>query len=46
VTWLWETGPRPPLAVLGANLYVYFSLALLIWMPVSAAVADKALTRR
>ena len=34
--WLWEHGPRPPLALLGANIYVYFSLAFLIWMPASA----------
>jgi alpha-1,2-mannosyltransferase len=46
LTWLWEHGPRPPLAVVGSNLYVWFSLVLLIWTPASAAVADKALTRR
>jgi alpha-1,2-mannosyltransferase len=33
LTWLWENGPRPPLAVVGSNLYVWFSIALLIWMP-------------
>lgn len=33
LTWLWENGPRPPLAVVGSNLYVWFSLALLVWMP-------------
>ena len=42
--------PRPPLELIGANLYVYFSLALLIWTPVgtrrSSAVheTDKILT--
>lgn len=35
--WLWEKGPRPPLAIIGGNLYVYFSLALLIWTPVGTA---------
>lgn len=34
LTWLWEKAPRPPLEVLGANIYVYFSLALLAWMPI------------
>jgi alpha-1,2-mannosyltransferase len=34
VTWLWESSPRPPLALIGSNLYVYFSLALLIWTPI------------
>ncbi len=33
LTWLWEHGPRPPLAIIGSNLYVYFSIALLIWTP-------------
>jgi alpha-1,2-mannosyltransferase len=33
VTWLWENGPRPPLAVVGSNLYVWFGIALLIWLP-------------
>ncbi|GAA2627165.1 glycosyltransferase 87 family protein [Paractinoplanes durhamensis] len=37
VTWLWEKGPRPPLAIIGSNLYVYFSLALLIWTPIGTA---------
>jgi alpha-1,2-mannosyltransferase len=35
--WVWEKRPRPPLELIGANLYVYFSLALLIWMPVNRA---------
>ena len=31
LTWLWERRPRPPLELIGANLY--FSLALLAWTP-------------
>ncbi|GIF21024.1 alpha-1,2-mannosyltransferase [Actinoplanes tereljensis] len=34
LTWLWEKRPRPPLELIGGNLYVYFSLALLIWTPI------------
>ena len=44
LTWLWERGPRPPLEVIGANLYVWFGLALLIWTPLATrppAVADQ-----
>jgi alpha-1,2-mannosyltransferase len=37
VTWLWETAPRPPLEIIGGNLYVWFSLALLAWTPIGAA---------
>jgi alpha-1,2-mannosyltransferase len=33
VTWLWEHAPRPPLALIGSNLYVWFGIALLIWTP-------------
>jgi len=33
LTWLWENRPRPPLELFGGNLYVWFSLALLIWTP-------------
>ncbi|GAA1626541.1 glycosyltransferase 87 family protein [Actinoplanes couchii] len=36
-TWLWETGPRPPLAVVGSNIYVLFSLALLVWTPLGTS---------
>ena len=36
LTWAWELGPRPPLAIIGSNLYVWCSLALLIWMPLGA----------
>jgi alpha-1,2-mannosyltransferase len=38
--WLWEKGPRPPLEILGGNLYVWFSLALLIWTPLTPADAE------
>ncbi|MGX6601774.1 glycosyltransferase 87 family protein [Micromonosporaceae bacterium Da 78-11] len=34
LTWLWENRPRPPLELFGGNLYVWFSLALLIWTPI------------
>ncbi|MEV4275838.1 glycosyltransferase 87 family protein [Actinoplanes xinjiangensis] len=34
VTWLWDKAPRPPLMFLGGNVYVWFSLALLLWTPV------------
>ncbi|MET0424316.1 MAG: glycosyltransferase 87 family protein [Actinoplanes sp.] len=34
LTWLWEKRPRPPVELLGANLYVWFGLALLIWTPI------------
>jgi alpha-1,2-mannosyltransferase len=33
--WVWEKRPRPPLELLGSNIYVYFSLAFLIWMPIN-----------
>jgi alpha-1,2-mannosyltransferase len=33
VGWLWEVPPHPPLELLGGNLYVWFSLALLVWTP-------------
>jgi len=38
--WLWEKGPRPPLEILGGNLYVWFSLALLVWTPMTQEVTD------
>jgi alpha-1,2-mannosyltransferase len=34
VGWLWEKGPRPPLEIIGGNLYVWLSLAFLIFTPV------------
>ncbi len=33
LTWWWEKRPRPPLELLGGNIYVWFSLALLFWTP-------------
>jgi alpha-1,2-mannosyltransferase len=36
LTWIWENHPQPPLAILGANTYVWFSLALLFWTPIGA----------
>jgi alpha-1,2-mannosyltransferase len=33
LTWWWEKRPRPPLELIGGNLYVWFSLALLFWTP-------------
>jgi alpha-1,2-mannosyltransferase len=41
--WVWEKRPRPPLELIGANLYVYFSLAFLIWMPIHR---EEAVTQR
>ena len=32
--WLWERGPRPPLALIGSNLYVWLGLALLALTPI------------
>jgi alpha-1,2-mannosyltransferase len=37
LVWLWEQRPPPPLGFLGGNLYVWFSLALLIWTPLLAS---------
>ncbi|MEU4162592.1 glycosyltransferase 87 family protein [Actinoplanes sp. NPDC026670] len=34
LTWLWEKPPTPPMELLGANVYVWFGLALLLWTPV------------
>jgi alpha-1,2-mannosyltransferase len=42
LTWAWEFSPRPPLAMIGSNLYVYLSLALLIWTPFVAGPATTA----
>ena len=39
LTFAYQSGPRPPLAVLGGNLYVLFGLALLIWLPTRAGAA-------
>ncbi|MFG1610880.1 glycosyltransferase 87 family protein [Actinoplanes sp. NPDC049265] len=43
--WLWENPPRPPLELIGSNLYVYFAAALLIWTP-SVRPPESPLTRR
>jgi alpha-1,2-mannosyltransferase len=43
--WVWETPPRPPLALLGTNLYVYLSLALFLVLPVDPRRAEPGLTR-
>jgi alpha-1,2-mannosyltransferase len=34
LTFVWETAPRPPLAVVGSNLYVWLSIGLLLAMPI------------
>ncbi|MEV6630848.1 glycosyltransferase 87 family protein [Actinoplanes sp. NPDC051470] len=39
--WLWENPPRPPVELVGSNLYVYFSAALLIWTPPVAAPCSR-----
>jgi alpha-1,2-mannosyltransferase len=44
--WLWEKGPRPPLEILGGNLYVWFSLALLVWTPLATEVRNPPLRSR
>jgi alpha-1,2-mannosyltransferase len=31
--WVWEKRPRPPLELLGGNLYFWLSIALFVWMP-------------
>ena len=36
LTWLWEKPPRPPLEVVGSNIYLYFSLALLAFTPIGS----------
>jgi alpha-1,2-mannosyltransferase len=35
--WVWEKRPRPPLELIGGNLYFWFSLALLGWLPLTGA---------
>jgi alpha-1,2-mannosyltransferase len=40
--WVWEKRPRPPLELLGGNLYVWFSLALFAWMPIVLTRTDTA----
>ncbi|GGQ87210.1 glycosyltransferase 87 family protein [Couchioplanes azureus] len=47
VTFLYETGPKPPLAFLGANLYVLFGVALLLFLPVTVELgADEPSAER
>ena len=41
LTWLWEKAPRPPLYLIGGNVYVYFSLALLIWTPLGGGLTPQ-----
>jgi len=31
--WVWEKRPRPPLELIGSNLYLWFSVALLALTP-------------
>jgi len=38
--WVWEKPPHPPLALLGGNLYVWFSLALFAGMPIVGAAGS------
>ncbi|MEV6599300.1 glycosyltransferase 87 family protein [Actinoplanes sp. NPDC051346] len=46
LTFLYETGPKPPFAIVGANLYVLFGVALLVWLPVAAPARDETPLRR
>ncbi|MEU4216183.1 glycosyltransferase 87 family protein [Actinoplanes sp. NPDC026623] len=45
LTWLWENGPRPPLGFVGSNLYVWFGIALLVWMPLGVPTGTPRLRR-
>jgi alpha-1,2-mannosyltransferase len=38
--WVWENRPRPPLELIGGNLYFWFSLALLGWLPLERSPRD------
>jgi alpha-1,2-mannosyltransferase len=40
--WVWEKRPRPPLELIGGNLYVWFSLALFAFMPIELTRTDTA----
>ncbi|PRY30223.1 glycosyltransferase 87 family protein [Pseudosporangium ferrugineum] len=42
MTFLYEAGPKPPLAMVGANLYVLFGALMLVAMPVDAGTARDA----
>ncbi|WP_436522338.1 glycosyltransferase 87 family protein [Actinoplanes sp. HUAS TT8] len=39
LAWIYENPPRPALYILGGNLYVLLSLALLFWTPVSTRIS-------
>ncbi|GAA2562321.1 hypothetical protein GCM10010435_38000 [Winogradskya consettensis] len=45
VTFLYENGPKPPLAVIGANLYVLFCVALLFLLPRASSDASGSLRK-
>jgi alpha-1,2-mannosyltransferase len=40
--WLWEKRPRPPVELIGANLYFWFSIALFVWMPLRLDASTSA----
>jgi alpha-1,2-mannosyltransferase len=40
--WVWEKRPRPPLELIGANLYFWFSIALFVGMPITIGSRDTA----
>ncbi|GAA2867440.1 hypothetical protein Acy02nite_10150 [Actinoplanes cyaneus] len=42
LTWLWENPPFPPVQILGSNIYVILSVALLIVTPVGVRKPDPA----
>ena len=44
--WVWEKRPRPPLELIGGNLYFWFSLALLAWLPIGEPAGTPELTWR
>jgi alpha-1,2-mannosyltransferase len=44
--WVWEKRPRPPLELIGGNLYFWFSLALLAWLPIGEPAGRPQLPRR
>jgi len=39
--WVWENRPRPPLELIGGNLYFWFSLALLASLPIGGEPTGK-----
>jgi alpha-1,2-mannosyltransferase len=40
--WFWEKRPRPPVELIGANLYFWFSIALFVWMPLRVDASTSA----